>query len=256
MLVDPSAKGPGQAMSTSMMLFRSFVRQTLPLGLLVAFAGCAPASQSAPPARGASLAAADAGLAVAPSGDAGAGQGGEAAVASASPIESTSEADMVQDKDELDDGAESMAPEGMTGQTIKHPLDGWTKQQIDVALAKDPESLGSMSIGFTNAGALYNGVQMPPAKLGSSRIPTTLGERAKRSMRSHTASTRSANSSPAPPRCSSDTSVRTAAGTSRLMSATRRGATSTSATTTCPASRAGMPPLAKTTSTARGPGPS
>src|SRR5882724_1478823 len=152
-------------MSTSQMLFRSFVRQTLPLGLLVAFAGCAPASQSAPPAQGASLAAADAGLAVAPSVDAGADEGGEAAVASASPIvESTSEADMVQDKEELDDGAESMAPEGMTGQTIKHPLDGWTKQQIDAALAKDPESLGSMSIGFTNAGALYNGVQMPPGE--------------------------------------------------------------------------------------------
>jgi penicillin-insensitive murein endopeptidase len=37
-----------------------------------------------------------------------------------------------------------------------------SKEQIEAALVKDPTSLGSMSIGFTNGGALYNGVQMPP----------------------------------------------------------------------------------------------
>jgi penicillin-insensitive murein endopeptidase len=32
---------------------------------------------------------------------------------------------------------------------------------VEDELAQNPESLGSMSIGFTNAGALYNGVKMP-----------------------------------------------------------------------------------------------
>jgi penicillin-insensitive murein endopeptidase len=93
--------------------------------------------------------------------DGGVGEAGDAALA-AVPTESVGEDEMAQDKEELDDGAESAPPvQGLKGQIIKHPLDGWTKQQLDSALAKDPASLGSMSIGFTNAGALFNGVQMP-----------------------------------------------------------------------------------------------
>ena len=45
--------------------------------------------------------------------------------------------------------------------TVKSPLDGWSEQQIKDALARDPASLGSMSIGQPGAGALFNGVQMP-----------------------------------------------------------------------------------------------
>jgi penicillin-insensitive murein endopeptidase len=68
-----------------------------------------------------------------------------------------------QDKDEVDDGVEGADSEGR-GQLVKHPLDSWTKEQIEAALAKDPESLGSMSIGFAHSGALFNGVQMPPGE--------------------------------------------------------------------------------------------
>jgi murein endopeptidase len=64
-----------------------------------------------------------------------------------------------EDEAEIDDGVES--PEEPEGRTVKHPLDGWSKRQIDEALKKDPASLGSMSVGATNAGALINGVQMP-----------------------------------------------------------------------------------------------
>ena len=64
------------------------------------------------------------------------------------------------DKDEIDDGAETPGPP-IQGQIYKHPLDGWNKGQIEAELVLNPAALGSMSIGFTNAGALYNGVQMP-----------------------------------------------------------------------------------------------
>ena len=68
-----------------------------------------------------------------------------------------------QDSEEVDDGAEA-TEEGGRGQIQKHPLDNWTKEQIAAALDKDPTALGSMSIGFTNSGALYNAVQMPPGE--------------------------------------------------------------------------------------------
>jgi len=65
-----------------------------------------------------------------------------------------------EDGAEIDDGAE-LPPVAAEGRAIKHPLDDWTKRQIDQALTKNPASLGSMSIGTTNAGALLNAVQMP-----------------------------------------------------------------------------------------------
>ncbi|MCC6217363.1 MAG: penicillin-insensitive murein endopeptidase [Polyangiaceae bacterium] len=42
-----------------------------------------------------------------------------------------------------------------------HPLDGWSDERIAAALASDPASLGAMSLGRPNAGALRNGVQLP-----------------------------------------------------------------------------------------------
>ncbi len=62
--------------------------------------------------------------------------------------------------DEIDDGAEMPGPP-IQGQVVKHPLDGWSKGQIEAELVMNPAALGSMSIGSTNAGALYNSVQMP-----------------------------------------------------------------------------------------------
>lgn len=83
--------------------------------------------------------------------------------AAAPPEAGNETADDAEDAAEIDDGAETLAaaPEG---RAMAHPLDGWTKRQIEQALTKNPGSLGSMSIGMTNAGALMNGVQMPPGE--------------------------------------------------------------------------------------------
>jgi len=90
------------------------------------------------------------------------GEGGAASEESASASAAPSDEETVgQDKDEIDDGAESADSDGR-GQILSHPLDRWSKDQIEAALAKDPDSLGSMSIGYAHAGALVNGVQMPP----------------------------------------------------------------------------------------------
>ncbi len=59
----------------------------------------------------------------------------------------------------IDDDAD--APDATEpGQRRAHLLDGWTKEQIEQTVLKDPKSLGSMSIGAPNGGALFNGVAM------------------------------------------------------------------------------------------------
>jgi penicillin-insensitive murein endopeptidase len=92
--------------------------------------------------------------------DAGTPPGTDAAPVAESVPSSDDEASGADDSDELDDGAETPSAVGK-GQVYKHPLDGWTEQRIEEELAKNPESFGSMSIGNTNAGALYNGIKMP-----------------------------------------------------------------------------------------------
>lgn len=87
--------------------------------------------------------------------------GGVGPTSTASSEVSDEETTAGQDKEEIDDGAESADSEGR-GTILRHPLDNWTKEQIEAALAKDPQSLGSMSIGYAHSGALFNGVQMPP----------------------------------------------------------------------------------------------
>jgi murein endopeptidase len=62
---------------------------------------------------------------------------------------------------EVDDGAESATPGTIVARPSRHPLDGWSDQQVEDEFSNHPERLGSMSIGYTNAGALYNAVQMP-----------------------------------------------------------------------------------------------
>jgi len=94
--------------------------------------------------------------------EAGEDGGGDGAMPpTASTVPADDETAAGQDKDEIDDGAETTDLEGR-GQVLRHPLDNWTKEQIEAVLAKDPESLGSMSIGYAHSGALFNGVQMPP----------------------------------------------------------------------------------------------
>ncbi len=75
--------------------------------------------------------------------------------------------------DELDDSgdAEDSAP-AETQLARPHPLDGWSDAQIAAAIDKNLPSLGSMSLGSTNAGALINGVQAQKSALYE---PVSLG---------------------------------------------------------------------------------
>ena len=97
---------------------------------------------------------------VAIGGDGGVAPGPGAAPLALGTAPSDEETSGSEDSEEIDDGAETPASL-VPGQVFKHPLDGWTGRQIEDELARNPEALGSMSIGYTNAGALFNGVKMP-----------------------------------------------------------------------------------------------
>ncbi len=47
------------------------------------------------------------------------------------------------------------------GNAVVHPLADWTEDRLEKALLDDPSSLGPMSIGTPNFGALFNAAQMP-----------------------------------------------------------------------------------------------
>jgi LysM repeat protein len=62
--------------------------------------------------------------------------------------------------DALDDSGESTEPAAVEAlSTRPHPLDSWSDAQIKDAVKHDLRSLGPMSLGSPNAGALLNGVQ-------------------------------------------------------------------------------------------------
>jgi penicillin-insensitive murein endopeptidase len=63
--------------------------------------------------------------------------------------------------EEIDDGAEEAPAEPAGAALAAHPLDAMSAEAIDAALARDPASLGSMSVGAPGAGALLNGVRIP-----------------------------------------------------------------------------------------------
>jgi hypothetical protein len=76
------------------------------------------------------------------------------------PASASSDASEPDPHDVLDDsgGDESQVP--VEAQlTRPHPLDGWSDQQLADAIKRDLASLGSISLGSANAGALINGVQ-------------------------------------------------------------------------------------------------
>jgi penicillin-insensitive murein endopeptidase len=82
-----------------------------------------------------------------------------ATLATADDAQSTS-----ADEDEphdaaLDDSGESAEPTAEDASARPHPLDGWSDARIADAVAHDLASLGPMSLGSPNAGALLNGVQ-------------------------------------------------------------------------------------------------
>jgi penicillin-insensitive murein endopeptidase len=77
----------------------------------------------------------------------------------AEPSESDAHADEPEVVDD-DDSEDATAPEPAAPAPKRaHPLDGWSQEKIRKAVHSDPNSLGSMSIGSPNAGALLNGVR-------------------------------------------------------------------------------------------------
>lgn len=71
--------------------------------------------------------------------------------------------DAAEAGDALDDSGEASEPTVSEGAATRpHPLDGWSETRIAEAVARDLPSLGSMSLGSPNAGALLNGVQAKP----------------------------------------------------------------------------------------------
>lgn len=83
--------------------------------------------------------------------------------ASVAPIEGEAAAPSEDDAEHgeaLDDSGESSEPSATEALSVRpHPLDSWSDAQIAQAVAHDLRSLGPMSLGSPNAGALLNGVQ-------------------------------------------------------------------------------------------------
>lgn len=68
--------------------------------------------------------------------------------------------------DALDDSGESAEPVAAETLSVRpHPLDTWSDAQIAAAVSHDLRSLGPMSLGSPNAGALINGVQASETSL-------------------------------------------------------------------------------------------
>lgn len=67
------------------------------------------------------------------------------------------------DADDEPDSPELAAPE--LGAPLPHPLDGWSEERVERAVTENLASLGSMSVGTPNAGALVNGVQASASAL-------------------------------------------------------------------------------------------
>ena len=67
-----------------------------------------------------------------------------------------SEHDSDSADERLDDGE---LAEPAAGVTLPHPLDGWSDERVERAVASELVSLGAMSVGTPNAGGLVNGVQ-------------------------------------------------------------------------------------------------
>ena len=83
-----------------------------------------------------------------------------ASSATAGGASGTASEDESEHGDALDDSAEGPEPSAAETLSVRpHPLDGWSEAQIAAAVTHDLPSLGSISLGSPNAGALLNGVQ-------------------------------------------------------------------------------------------------
>jgi murein endopeptidase len=93
----------------------------------------------------------------------------------AAPAAASAASDEVEPEhhdDVLDDGEVDEAPPAEAQATRAHPLDGWSDAQLADAIRHDLPSLGSMSLGSANAGALLNGVQATATPLYEPVSPT------------------------------------------------------------------------------------
>lgn len=80
--------------------------------------------------------------------------------APAAEAEVVAEGEGEEPHDALDDSGESGEPVAVEAlSTRPHPLDSWSDAQVEEAVKHDLRSLGPMSLGSPNAGALLNGVQ-------------------------------------------------------------------------------------------------
>lgn len=89
-----------------------------------------------------------------------------AAPPSAPPAPLATHAPSHEHEDEPDDGEEPLdpdptAPEVEPQPRPPHPLEGKSAREIAADFARDPTSIGSISLGRPSAGGLLNGVQMP-----------------------------------------------------------------------------------------------
>ncbi len=80
-----------------------------------------------------------------------------------------------QSEDEpIDDSGDGAGPSYLQhGRRPPDPLAGMSRKDIDKALLQHPESLGSISVGSPDAGALFNGVQMPAGEHWKRVAPRT-----------------------------------------------------------------------------------
>ena len=123
------------------------------VALGVAVAGCAAQSVTAGNAARASGAANAAEMPPLP--------GEEPALAASAPAAGgAASEDDSEHGEALDDSGESAEPTATEVLAVRpHPLDTWSDAQIAAAVSHDLRSLGPMSLGSPNAGALLNGVQ-------------------------------------------------------------------------------------------------
>lgn len=75
-------------------------------------------------------------------------------------LEASASEDEAAHGEALDDSGESAEPSAAEAPSERpHPLDAWSDAQLAQAVSHDLRSLGPMSLGSPNAGALINGVQ-------------------------------------------------------------------------------------------------
>lgn len=132
----------------------SCTRRTLATACLVAWAvGCGPASQGKTPHT------ATAARPLAPDSTA-----RVAAPATAAPGEEREAHDDADDTDEAEEGLDDDVEAGPAPDATilpPHPLAAVSAEELERRIARDPASLGAMSIGKPSAGLLFNAVPMP-----------------------------------------------------------------------------------------------